>query len=66
MEGEEMLEMGSAVGTHVAVVVAAVVLLYRKVALEVGAARPLTEEEKQRRLHLHFRHLPQKSSPESR
>jgi hypothetical protein len=69
MEGEGMLEMGrwrgSAVGIHVAVVAGAAVLLYRKVVLEVRAARPLTEEGKQRRLRRHFRHLPQ-HSPESR
>jgi hypothetical protein len=71
MEGEGMLEMRrwreSTVGIRVAVgVVAAVVVLYVKVVVEAGTARPLTEEGKQRHLHRHFRRLPQGSSLESR
>ena len=63
-----MLEMrrrrGGTVGIHVAVVVGAIVMLHGKVIVEVGTARPLTEEEKQRRLHRHFRHLPRGSTVE--
>jgi hypothetical protein len=63
-----MLEMrrwrGGTVGIRVAVVVGAIVMLHGQVVVEVGTARPLTEEEKQRRLHRHFRHLPQGSTLE--
>jgi hypothetical protein len=71
MEEEERLEIrirdrrGSTVSIRVAVVVGAIVMLHGQVVVEAGTARPLTEEEKQRRLHRHFRHLPQESTVES-
>src|ERR1700760_3890294 len=71
MEGEGMLEMrrwrGSTVGIRVEVgVVGAIVVLCGKLVVEAETARPLTEGGKQRRLHRHFRPLPQGSTLENR
>ena len=68
-EGEEMLEMGcwwgSIVGIHAAVGVMVVLYESGKVVEGAEAAR-LEGDEKQKRLHRHFRHLPRRSKFESR
>jgi hypothetical protein len=57
---------GSTVDIHAAV--GMIVVLYEsgKVVVGAGAARPLKEDGKQKRLHRRFRHLPRRSLLESR
>ena len=57
---------GSIVGIHAAVSVIAVLYERGKVVVGAGAARPLKEDGKQKRLHHHFHHLPRRSVLESR
>jgi len=65
MEGEGMLEMRRWRGSTVGIRVEVGVVLCGNLVVKAGIARPLTEEEKQRRLRRHFLRLPQGSSPES-